>query len=102
MLSDTVGAKVAELAEAVLRGMHVVMIFIRVDSPDTSRQRVTMRVLHGGHDVPDEKLTTRFPRTLANLERAISRLPVVIVFYNTDLAQPFQLDAVYRQGTRLV
>ena len=102
VLSDPVGAKVAELAEAVLRGMHVVMIFIRVDSPDTSRQRVAMRVLQGGHDVPDEKLTTRFPRTLANLERAISRLPVVIVFDNTDLAQPFQLDAVYRQGTRLV
>ena len=32
------------------------MVFIRIDSPDTSKQRVAMRVMQGGHDVPDEKL----------------------------------------------
>lgn len=102
VLSDPVGAKVAELATAARRGMHVVMIFIRIDSPDTSRQRVAMRVQQGGHDVPDEKLATRFQRTLANLERAITTLPVVIIFDNTDLARPFQLRAVYNNGTRIV
>lgn len=101
VLSDPVGAKVSELAEAARRGMHVVMIFIRIDSPDTSRQRVAMRVLQGGHDVPDEKLAARFQRTLANLERAIAMLPIAIVFDNTDLARPFQLTAVYENGTRI-
>ena len=77
------------------------MIFIRIDSPDTSRQRIAMRVLQGGHDVPDEKLGARFQRTLANLERAITMLPVVIVFDNTDLARPFQLEAVYHNSGRV-
>ena len=101
VLSDPVGAKVAELEEAGRRGIHVVMMFIRIDSPDTSRQRVAMRVLQGGHDVPDEKLEARFHRTLANLERAIKKLPLVVVFDNTDLARPFRLEAVYQGGERI-
>jgi predicted ABC-type ATPase len=81
--------------------MHVVMVFIRIDSPETSKQRVAMRVLQGGHDVPDEKLRDRFKRTLVNLERAIKALPVVILFDNTNLARPFQLEAVYERGRRI-
>ena len=57
-----------------------------------------MRVMQGGHDVPDDKLETRFDRTLANLERAIRALPVVLVFDNSDLANPYQLEAVYQRG----
>jgi predicted ABC-type ATPase len=101
VLSDPVGAKDSELAEAARRGVHVVMIFIRIDSLYTSRQRVAMWVLQGGHDVTDEKLGARFQRTLANLERAITMLPVVIIFDNTDLAPPFQLAAVYQSGERI-
>ena len=56
VLSDPVGARVSELAETARHGIHVVMVFIRIDSPDTSKQRVAMRVMQGGHDVPDEKL----------------------------------------------
>jgi predicted ABC-type ATPase len=53
-----------------------------------------------GH-VPDEKLESRFVRTLANLERAIGVLPVVLVFDNSDLARPCRLEAVYRDGKRI-
>ncbi|MFM8494379.1 MAG: zeta toxin family protein [Planctomycetia bacterium] len=101
VLSDPIGAKVAELADASRRGLHVVMLFIRIDSPATSKQRVAMRAMQGGHDVPDEKLEARFARTLANLERAIAMLPVVVIFDNTDLARPFRLEAVYQAGKRL-
>lgn len=101
VLSDPVGAKVAELADASRRGVHIVMLFIRIDSPATSKQRVAMRAMQGGHDVPDEKLEARFARTLANLERAIAVLPVVVIFDNTDLARPFRLEAVYQSGKRL-
>lgn len=101
VLSDPVGARVRELEEAGHAGMHVVMVFIRIDSPTTSRQRVAMRVMQGGHDVPDEKLEARFQRTLDNLERAIRALPVVVILDNGDLARPYRLEAVYRGGTRI-
>lgn len=101
VFSDPVGQKVTELEEMSRRGVHVVLVFIRIDSTETSKQRVAMRVMQGGHDVPDDKLETRFNRTLANLDRAISTLPVVVVFDNTDLAHPFRLEAVYRRGRRI-
>ena len=101
VLSDPVGAKVAELEKAHQNGFHVALIFIRIHSPETSKQRVSMRVMQGGHDVPDEKLESRFERTLANLERAIHSLPVVIVFDNSDQNRPYQLEAIYKNGERI-
>jgi predicted ABC-type ATPase len=62
--------------------------------------RRPVRVSQGGHDVPDEKLQQRFERTLANLDRAIQSLPLVIVFDNSDLANPYRLEAVYQDGAR--
>ena len=101
VLSDPHGAKVAELVRVARQGVHVVLVFIRIDSSETSRQRVSMRVMQGGHDVPDDKLESRFTRTLANLRRAIQSLPVVVVFDHSDLSRPYRLEAVYRRGERV-
>ncbi len=57
-----------------------------------------MRVLQGGHDVPAEKLTKRFPRTMKNLARAIRKLPHVLVFDNSDLRHPFRKVAEFHDG----
>lgn len=101
VLSDPAGAKVAELEEARRQGADVVLIFIRIDSSETSKQRVSMRVAQGGHDVPDEKLETRFDRTLANLERAIRSLRLVVILDNNDLNRPYRLEAIYQNGERV-
>ena len=100
VFSDPVGAKVEFLEKVAAVGYEVVLIFIRVASWEESPQRVSMRVAQGGHDVPDEKLRSRFAQTEKNLERAIERLPRVIVFDNSDLAEPYRLEAVYEAGTR--
>jgi predicted ABC-type ATPase len=100
VLSDPVGDKVETLASYAALGYTVVLIFIRIDSPEESIRRVAIRVSQGGHDVPDDKLRTRFERTKANLERAIERLPHVIVYGNDDLAKPFQLVDLYEYGQR--
>ena len=57
-----------------------------------------MRVAQGGHDVPSEKLVSRFPRTLANLRSAIRELPHVLIFDNDDLRSPFRRVAVFEAG----
>jgi predicted ABC-type ATPase len=101
VLSDPVGEKVARLQKLSQSGYEVVLIFIRVDSSETSKERVAMRVMQGGHDVPDEKLEARFDRTLVNLDRAIRSLPLIVVFDNSDLAQPYRLEAVYRDGEQV-
>lgn len=98
VFSDPVGDKVKFLKEAQEKGYHVVLIFIRIADIEMSKQRVSMRAMQGGHDVPDEKLERRFSRTLANLDRAIATLPLVLVFDNSDMARPYRLEAVHQDG----
>ena len=57
-----------------------------------------MRVSQGGHDVPADKLITRFPRSLNNLKSALRELPHVWVFDNSDLRTPFRLVTVFENG----
>jgi len=98
VLSDPVGDKVDFLAKSAGQGYTVVMVFIGIDDPGVSEQRVAMRVLQGGHDVPAEKLSARFPRTMTKLALAIRKLPHVLVFDNSDLANPFRKVAEFEHG----
>lgn len=98
VFSDPVGDKLAFLNNAMAAGYQVVLCFIGIASPETSDQRVAMRVSQGGHDVPVEKIVTRFPRTLANLKAAIKVLPYVLIFDNDDLQHPFKRVAVFENG----
>ena len=101
VLSDPVGEKGDQLASYEALGYTVVLIFIRIESPDESIKRVAMRACQGGHDVPDAKLRARFARTQANLQRAIQRLPHVIVYSNEDLSNPYQFVAYYENGQKI-
>jgi predicted ABC-type ATPase len=98
VLSDPVGEKVGFLRDAARKGFEVVLIFIRIQDVEISVQRVSMRAAQGGHDVADEKLYARFPRTLENLQRAIEQLPHVLIYDNSDLSHPYQHVATYHDG----
>jgi len=98
VFSDPVGDKLAFLRRAEAKGYTVVLCFIGLDGPERSEERVAMRVLQGGHDVPAEKLKERFPRTMKNLSGAIRDLPHVLVFDNGDLHRPFRKVAVFERG----
>lgn len=101
VFSDPAGEKLSFLREAERKGYTVVLCFIGISSPKVSEERVSMRVLQGGHDVPTEKLVGRFPRILANLETAIGELPHVWIFDNDDLRTPFRLAARFENGKLL-
>lgn len=98
VFSDPVGDKLGFLKEAVGSGYAVILCFIGLADPGLSEERVAMRVSQGGHDVPTEKLKSRFPRTMANLRAAIRALPIVCVFDNSDLRRPFREVAVFQNG----
>ena len=63
--------------------------------------RVKHRAEHGGHDIPDEKLHARFPRTFANLRAAIPLVDEACLLDNSSYDTPYRVVAVYRDG-RLV
>jgi len=98
VFSDPVGDKIGFLKKASARGYTVVLCFIGVDSPSVSEERVAMRVLQGGHDVPPKKLRERYPRTQRNLALAIGELPYVLVYDNSDLRRPFRKIAEFEAG----
>lgn len=98
VFSDPVGEKIALLEETARRGYTVVLCYIGLSSPDQSAERVAIRVSQGGHDVPDEKLRSRFPRSLANLRAAIRRLPRVLIYDNSDLNVPYRLVVSFDKG----
>ena len=101
VFSDPVGDKLTFLKEVATTGYNVVLCFIGISGPEVSEERVAMRVSQGGHDVPAEKLVSRFPRTLANLKTAIRDLPHVWIFDNDDLRTPFRQAAVFENGQRV-
>jgi len=98
VFSDPVGERIAFLEDAAQRGYEAVLCFIGLSDPGQSAERVAMRISQGGHDVPDDKLRSRFPRTLENLRAAIRRLPHVLVYDNSDLRLSFRQVAAFDHG----
>jgi predicted ABC-type ATPase len=98
VFSDPVGAKLGVFTDAQAQGYMVVLIFIGIGSPERSDERVAMRVSQGGHDVPADRLVSRFPRVLANLRAALPKLSAVLVYDNDELRRPYRSIAVVEQG----
>jgi predicted ABC-type ATPase len=55
-------------------------------------------VAQGGHDVPDDKIRKRLPRSLGNAEQALRFVDAAWVLDNSDADHPFQLVATTRAG----
>jgi predicted ABC-type ATPase len=101
VFSDPVRNKIGFLQHAASTGYTVVLCFIGISGPDVSEQRVAMRVTQGGHDVPTDKLISRFGRTLENLGIALRELPHVWIFDNDDLRSPFRVAAIFESGNAI-
>lgn len=98
VFSDPVGDKLGFLRETAQAGYTVVLCFVGVAGPEVCEERVAMRVSQGGHDVPPEKLVSRYPRTMENLRAAVRTVEQVWIFDNGDLRRPFRLAAVCERG----
>jgi predicted ABC-type ATPase len=101
VFSDPAGNKLAFLKEAEHSGYTVVIFFIGIEGPEISDERVAMRVLKGGHDVPADKLKKRYPRVMRNLKQALAELSNVRVCDNSDLKRPFKLVAIKENGQKI-
>lgn len=98
VFSDPKQDKIAFLRQAAAAGYTVILCFIGLASAELSEQRVALRTLAGGHDVPSEKLAERYPRSLRNLAHALRELPYVQVYDNSDFGHPHRLLGRFEHG----
>lgn len=65
------------------RGFRVVLVYIGTENVEINLSRIAMRVIVGGHDVPQEDVRRRYVRSFQNLPRAIQRADDIVLFDNS-------------------
>lgn len=88
VFSDSKGHKLGLLREAHAAGFRTVLVFIGVDHPQLCMARVADRVDHGGHNVPDEIISDRFPRCFENLKAALNLVDLAVLVDNSGCYGP--------------
>ncbi|WP_395341856.1 AAA family ATPase [Ningiella sp. W23] len=81
------------LAKAYGYSINLFVIHIGSD-PSVNIARIKNRKKHGGHTVPDTKVTERIPRMLKNVTRAVPICDSVSFFDNSSALHPFSRVAV--------
>lgn len=77
-------SKIEILKEAKCKGYRTYLYFISTENPKINLTRISSRVLEGGHDVPNDKIISRFQRCLENVSPALSFLDRAYFFDNTE------------------
>ena len=80
-------SKIKLIVDAKQAGYQVLLYIVALDDPEKLIERVNNRVREGGHDVPTEKILSRYPRTLANLAKALPLADVAFLYDSQDNQQ---------------
>ncbi len=99
VFSDPHGAKLTMLRSAVEAGFDVTLIYIGASSADLLARRVDQRIARGGHDVPRDRIASRFERSLRNLKAALSLVTTVKLYDNSDFDEPYRHLATFDRGS---
>ena len=65
-------------------GWRVVLIYLYIPSVDFSTDRIKSRVAQGGHDIPQDAVIRRYPRSLHNLFLYAAECDMTVCFDNTS------------------
>ncbi|WP_373001605.1 AAA family ATPase [Marinobacter sp.] len=91
-------SKVDFVAAAKAAGFRVRLFYFHLELTALNKARVASRVKSGGHSVPEAKIESRIPRTLANLRQCIGLADEMHLVDNSSLDQPYMRVAVWEAG----
>jgi len=91
-------SKIDFTAQAKALGYQVILVFIHLDDPELNLARISQRVSEGGHDVPEQKVRSRLPRTFNNVVQAIAIADEAHILDNSSWDEPFRRVAFIRDG----
>jgi predicted ABC-type ATPase len=95
-------SKIDFIAQAKALGYEVVLVFIHLDNSDLNKARVAQRVSEGGHNVPEEKIESRIPRTLNHIKAALPLADEVYLLDNSRWDMPLRRIAALKAGTPVI
>ena len=82
------GRTMTRLIDAAAATHDVVMIFCGLESVERHIARVRLRVRHGGHDIPEGRIRSRWSSARRNLIALLPRLAQLQLFDNSQEAAP--------------
>jgi predicted ABC-type ATPase len=78
------------LKKAKENGYFIKCIFVLTVNPQINVERVNARVMSGGHEVPIEKIKSRYFSSLANIKKLIELCDILHV-YDNSLDKPVRI-----------
>lgn len=91
-------SKIDFVGAAKAAGFRIRMFCFHLELPDLNKARVASRVKAGGHKVPDRKIESRIPRTLANLRECLGLVDEMHLVDNSSAEQPYLRVATLVDG----
>lgn len=87
------------LEKAKRAGYFIKGYYILTQSPAINIARVQVRVHSGGHDVPTDKIVSRYYESLALLPRLYDVCDILHVYDNSEYNAPYRLIRKHKQST---
>lgn len=79
-------SKLEFMRKAREKGFRIYLYYVSTSSPEINVGRVATRVQRGGHDVPEDKIRSRYYRSLEQLHKAILLSDRAYIFDNSGSA----------------
>jgi predicted ABC-type ATPase len=87
-----------DLVKAATQAGYLVTLHIVLVPEELAVARVANRVENNGHDVPEDKVRSRYQRLWSLVGEAIALVDVAHVYDNSSARQPFRLVATFDRG----
>lgn len=74
------------IKDAYIAGYFIKVVFVITASSKINISRVKVRVHNGGHDVPEDKIVSRYEKSLRNISRILQYCDIMHIYDNTESA----------------
>lgn len=89
-------SKIDFTAAAKAAGFRIHILYFHLQDTSLNNARVASRVATGGHNVPEEKVASRIPRTRANLRDSVGLADELHLIDNSSARKPYIRVATWR------
>ncbi|MFV1985131.1 MAG: zeta toxin family protein [Thiohalomonadales bacterium] len=91
-------SKIDFVAQAKAQHYEIILVYIHLQTAELNQARVAQRVSQGGHNVPADKIISRIPRTMKNIQATLPLADVVRIYDNSYHDTPYRAVAEITKG----